>query len=146
MKLHNLTKIKGKSTRKRVGRGNGSGMGTYSSRGCKGQGQRKSGNVRPGFEGGQTPLIRRMPKLRGFKNPLKITYQVINVKHLEAFKENEVVEAAVLLEKRMISKKNVPVKILGYGELKKKIKVGKGIKVSKVARGKIEKAGGKVGV
>ena len=87
MLLNSIKPIKGaKKSKRRVGRGNASGHGTYSGRGCKGQGQRKSGNVRPGFEGGQTPLIMRLPKLKGFKNPNKIDFQIVNVKDLERFK------------------------------------------------------------
>ena len=83
MNLQTLKSKKGaRHRRKRVGRGNGSGMGTFSTRGMNGQNARSGGNRRPGFEGGQTPFIKRMPKLKGFKNPNYIDYQVINVKDL----------------------------------------------------------------
>ena len=143
MKLNSL-KPKVKKTRKRVGRGNASGSGTYSGRGCKGQGQRKSGKVRPGFEGGQTPLIMRLPKLKGFKSPNKINYQIVNLKDLnKAFKDGEEVNIETLLNKRLISKKKVHVKILGDGKLEKKLTL-KIHKVSNTAKEKVIKAGGKV--
>lgn len=130
-------------SRRRVGRGNASGHGTYSGRGNKGQGQRKSGNVRPGFEGGQTPLISRLPKLRGFKNPNKMIFQVVNVGSLNDFKDGEEVNIQTLLEKKLVSKKDVPVKVLGNGKLTKKI-VLKVQKASRAAKEKILAAGGKV--
>ena len=132
--------LKGK---KRVGRGNASGRGTYCGRGCKGQGQRKSANVRPGFEGGQTSLISRLPKLRGFKNPNKIIFQVVNVGNLNIFKDSEEVNIQTLLEKKLITKKDVPVKVLGNGKLTSKI-VLKVQKASKVAKDKVIAAGGKI--
>ena len=142
MKLSEL-KPKVSKTRKRVGRGNASGHGTFCGRGCKGQGQRKSGKVRPGFEGGQTPLIMRLPKLKGFKNPSKIIYQIVNLKDLNVFKDGDEVNIEMLLKKRLISKKMTPVKILGMGDLDKKLTL-KVHKVSAVAKEKIIKAGGKV--
>lgn len=129
--------------RRRVGRGNASGHGTYCGRGCKGQGQRKSANVRPGFEGGQTPLISRLPKLRGFKNPNKVIFQVVNVGNLNDFKDGEEVNIQTLLEKNLISKKDVPVKVLAEGKLTKKLSL-KVQKISKAAKDKIIAAGGKV--
>jgi len=128
---------------KRVGRGNASGHGTYSGRGCKGQGQRKSGTVRPGFEGGQTPLMRRLPKLRGFKSPTRIQYQVLNVGDLERFKDGDEVNVLTLIEKKLIKRKDCPVKILGNGKLTKKLTV-KIHKLSASAKKKILSAGGKV--
>lgn len=130
-------------SKKRVGRGNGSGLGTYCGRGCKGQGQRKSPNVRPGFEGGQTPLISRLPKLKGFKNPNKIKYEVLNVEDLNVFQDNDEVNIVSLYEKRLAKRKKLPVKILGNGKLTKKLTV-KVDKLSKEARNKIIAAGGKV--
>ncbi len=144
MKLNEMKpKAGSQKARRRVGRGNASGHGTYSGRGCKGQGQRKSSNVRPGFEGGQTPLISRLPKLRGFKNPNKVFFQIVNVSSLEVFKDNEEVNIQSLLEKKLISKKDVPVKVLGNGKITKKI-VLKVQKASKAAKDKIIAAGGKV--
>ncbi|QQR83409.1 50S ribosomal protein L15 [Candidatus Peregrinibacteria bacterium] len=130
-------------SKKRLGRGNGSGHGTFSGRGCKGQGQRKSGNVRPGFEGGQTPIISRLPKLRGFKNPNRAEFQVLNVADLNRFKDGEEVNMITLLERKLIRKKAEPVKILGHGIIERKLTV-KIHKVSKTAREKIVAAGGSV--
>ncbi|MCK5139599.1 MAG: 50S ribosomal protein L15 [Thermodesulfovibrionia bacterium] len=144
MKLNSI-KIKAgaKKTKRRVGRGNASGAGTYCGRGCKGQGQRKSSNVRRGFEGGQTPLILRLPKLKGFNNPNRVEYQIVNVKDFDVFKEGEEVNTETLLAKNLISKKKLPVKILGMGKVEKKLTV-KVQKVSDTAREKIVKAGGKI--
>ncbi len=144
MKLNEMKpKVGSTKSRKRIGRGNASGLGTYCGRGCKGQGQRKSSNVRPGFEGGQTPLISRLPKLRGFKNPNKVIFQVVNVGSLDSFDDGSEVNIQTLLEKRLVSKKDVPVKILGDGKLVKKLTV-KVQKVSKTAKEKIFAVGGKV--
>ncbi len=144
MKLNSMKSKAGSvKTRKRIGRGNASGHGTYSGRGSKGQGQRKSGNVRPGFEGGQTPLISRLPKLRGFTNPNKVISQVVNVSDLNVYKENEEVNIQSLLEKRLVSKKDVPVKLLGDGKLEKKVVV-RLQKISSTAKAKVIQAGGKV--
>lgn len=144
MKLNAIKrKVGATKTRKRIGRGNASGHGTYSGRGSKGQGQRKSGNVRPGFEGGQTPLISRLPKLRGFKNPNKVVFQVVNVSDLNAFKDGDEVNAQALLEKRLVAKKDVPVKLLGDGKLERKVVV-RLQKISSSAKLKVIEAGGKV--
>jgi len=144
MKLNEMkAKVGSLKGKKRVGRGNASGRGTYCGRGCKGQGQRKSANVRPGFEGGQTSLISRLPKLRGFKNPNKIIFQVVNVGNLNIFKDSEEVNIQTLLEKKLITKKDVPVKVLGNGKLTSKI-VLKVQKASKVAKDKVIAAGGKI--
>lgn len=129
--------------RRRVGRGNASGHGTYSGRGCKGQGQHKSPYARAGFEGGQTPLIMRLPKLKGFKNPNKVYFQVVNVKDLNRFKDGEEVNVLTLLEKKLIRRKGEPVKLLGYGDLTKKLTI-KVHKISATAKDKILQAGGKV--
>ena len=142
MKLNAIKSTANKS-RKRVGRGNASGHGTFSGRGCKGQGQRKSGNVRPGFEGGQTSLISRLPKLRGFKNPNKVHFQVVNVSDLDCFKDGDEVNVLTLLEKRLIRRKLAPVKLLGNGKMTKKVSV-KLHKVSSSARDKVVTAGGKI--
>lgn len=130
-------------SKKRLGRGNGSGLGTFSGRGCKGQGQRKSGNVRPGFEGGQTPLISRLPKLRGFKNPNKTFFQVVNVADLECFDAGAEVNLHTLLEKRLVAKKDVPVKLLGNGKLSKNLVI-RLQKASQSAKKKVLAAGGKI--
>jgi len=143
MKLNSIKPKSGSvKSKKRLGRGNASGHGTYSGRGCKGQGQRKSGNVRPGFEGGQTPLIMRLPKLKGFKSPTKIVYQIINVGDLERFKDGDEVNVLALLQNKLIKRKDCPVKILGNGKLTKKLSV-KAHKISAAAKEKIKAAGGK---
>jgi large subunit ribosomal protein L15 len=128
---------------KRLGRGNGSGHGTFCGRGCKGQGQRKSGNVRPGFEGGQTPLIMRLPKLRGFNNPNRKESQILNVDDLNSFKDGDEVNVVSLIEKNLIKHKTLPVKLLGKGKLTKKLTV-KVHMISSSAKKKIVSAGGKV--
>lgn len=144
MKLHSIKPKAGSvKAKKRVGRGNASGCGTYSGRGSKGTGQHRGGNLRPGFEGGQTPLIMRLPKLKGFKNPNKVLFQAVNVKDLERFNDGDEVNILTLLEKKLIRSKGMPVKILGQGKLTKKLIV-KVHKFSAAAKDKILKAGGKV--
>jgi large subunit ribosomal protein L15 len=144
MKLSTLKPNAGsRASKKRRGRGNASGHGTYSTRGCKGQGQRKSGNVRRGFEGGQTPIIMRLPKLRGFKNVNRVSYQVINVSDLNTFKDGDEVNMLTLLEKGLISKKQLPVKVLATGKLEKKLSI-RLHKMSDAAKAKVVAAGGKV--
>jgi len=144
MQLHSLRPTLGSIKKnKRLGRGNASGHGTFSGRGCKGQGQRKSGNVRRGFEGGQTPLIMRLPKLRGFKNINKVTYQVVNLSALNKFNDGDEVNPEILLEKKIISKRALPIKILGNGQITKKLSV-KAHAFSRVAKAKIIQAGGKI--
>lgn len=144
MKLHELKPNQGSAkARKRVGRGNASGHGTFSCRGCKGQNARTGGGVRPGFEGGQTPLIMRMPKLKGFKSPNRVSYQVVNLSKLGELKDGTEVSLELLLEKGLVSKKNVPVKILGTGDFSKKLKFTTGV-FSATAREKILKAGGTI--
>jgi large subunit ribosomal protein L15 len=143
MLLNSIKSKSGTKAKKRAGRGNASGSGTYCGRGCKGQGQRKSGNLRPGFEGGQTPLIMRLPKLKGFKNPNKLKFQIVNIADLERFNDGEEINVLTLLEKKLIRRKNNPVKLLGNGKISKKLNI-KLHKVSVVAKEKIEAAGGKV--
>jgi large subunit ribosomal protein L15 len=143
-KLLDLRSNKGARNKfKRVGRGNASGKGTYSGRGRNGQNQRTGGGTRPGFEGGQTPLYRKMPKLKGFNNINRINYQVVNVGKLETFANNEEIDITKLFEQNLISNKIQPVKILGDGEVSKKLTL-KVDKVSASAKAKIEKAKGKV--
>ncbi len=144
MKLNTIKSNAGSTkASRRVGRGNASGHGTYCGRGCKGAGQRKSPHNTAGFEGGQTSLIMRLPKLKGFRNPNKVIYQIINVVALDVFNDGEEVTPQSLLEKKLITKKAEPVKVLGDGKITKKLTV-KVHKVSRVAREKIMKAGGKV--
>ena len=145
MQLHDLKPNAGSNKRrKRVGRGNGSGKGTYSGRGLNGQGSRAGGTKGAGFEGGQTPLAMRLPKLPGFVSPRRIEYKPINVSTLEARFENDaVIDGAALKAARLTKYEDEPVKILGDGELTKKFTV-KADKVSASAKAKIEAAGGKV--
>ena len=145
MKLDELQPAAGsKFSTKRVGRGIGSGTGKTSGKGHKGQNARSGGGVRPGFEGGQMPLYRRLPK-RGFKNIFAKHYVSINVEDLEKLENGTEVTAEVLKEKGIISKTLDGVKILGRGELTKNLSV-KVAKYSESAKEKIEKAGGKAEV
>lgn len=131
--------------RKRVGRGTGSGHGKTSGRGHKGQRARTSGNVRPGYEGGQNPFQRRVPKF-GFTNPFRVEYQPVNVRDLEQASRHAkggVIDAATLKLAGMIHHAGRPVKILGTGELKSKLLV-KADRFSEEAKKKIEAAGGKI--
>lgn len=145
MKLNDIRSPKSIKKRKRVGRGNASGHGTTSGRGTKGQLSRSGGKTRIGFEGGQMPLQRRVPYLKGFKNTRKIINNTVNVCRLEKFKNDSVIDHKLLEKNGLIMKKSGPVKILGDGKLTKKITV-KANYFSKSARVKIEKAGGKVEV
>lgn len=141
---HNLKpNIGAKKSSRARGRGDGSGKGSFSGRGGKGQTARSGGNIKAGFEGGQTPLIRRLPKLKGFKNPNKMPYQVVNVEKLEAFEDGATINIVALYEKDFVSKKNNPVKILGNGELTKKLNI-KVDACSAEAKKKIELKGGTV--
>jgi large subunit ribosomal protein L15 len=145
MKLHELRPAEGaRKSPKRVGRGTGSGLGRNSGKGEKGQNSRTGGGVRPGFEGGQMPLYRRLPK-RGFTNIFAKEYAVINLDRLNDFEDGTVVTPELLLEKRIINKVKDGVKILGNGELTKNLTI-KATKFSKSAAEKIEAAGGKVEV
>jgi large subunit ribosomal protein L15 len=145
MQLHDLSPAPGsRKDRKRVGRGRGSGHGTTSGRGDKGQNSRAGGTKGPGFEGGQMPLQRRIPKLPGFKNRFRKEYVPVNVGRLEAvFAAGDVVDVAALVDKGLVKSIKVPVKVLGDGELTKALTV-KVDKVSAGAAGKIAAAGGKV--
>lgn len=130
---------------KRKGRGAGSGNGKTAGKGHKGQKARSGGGVRPGFEGGQMPLQRRMPK-RGFDNSVFAKeYQIVNVCDLSSFEADSVVTAKELFEKGLINDRNKAVKILGFGEIEVKITV-QADKFSKSAQEKIEAAGGKAEV
>ncbi|MFQ6046442.1 MAG: 50S ribosomal protein L15 [Gemmatimonadales bacterium] len=142
MGLHNLGRPGNAArTPKRKGRGPGSGLGKTAGRGHKGQRSRASGNVRPGFEGGQMPLIRRVPK-RGFTNPFRVPAQVVNIEALARLPAAEITPA-VLVEHALVSRGDRPVKILATGEPKRAYTV-RGCKASKAAREKIERAGGRV--
>lgn len=124
MKLHELKPSAGStSARKRLGRGNGSGKGTFAGKGVKGQHARSGGKKGGQFEGGQTPLLRRIPKLRGFRNINKVDYAIVNIADLEeTFKDGETVDVTALKETRLIQRVK-PVKILGEGKLTKKLNV-----------------------
>lgn len=146
MKLHELKPAEGSTkSRKRVGRGTGSGLGNTAGKGNKGQNSRSGGGVRPGFEGGQMPTTRRLPK-RGFTNIFSKEYTVINVSDLEErFDSGDEVNIETLFETGLINKVRDGVKVLGDGEITKSLTV-KVQKVSKTAAEKITAAGGKVEV
>ena len=130
--------------RKRVGRGPASGTGQTAGRGLNGQKSRSGGGKGAGFEGGQTPLARRLPKLPGFRNPNRVEYKAVNVSRLDAkFEAGDVVDGESLKAKGIIKKMDEPVKILGDGEITKALTI-KVEKISASARRKIEAAGGKV--
>ena len=145
MKLHDLKPTPGATkARKRVGRGNASGTGTYAGRGMNGQSSRAGGKRRPGFAGGQTTLVKRMPKLGGFKNPRRIEYAIVNVGTLaEHFESGDTVDSKTLVDKRILRNTKKPVKILGNGDIDINLTV-KVAKISKSAAEKITKAKGKV--
>lgn len=128
---------------KRVGCGDGSGHGTYSGRGLKGQKSRAGGGVRLGFEGGQLPIIKRLPRKRGFFNSFRIEYSLVNTGKLNVFEANTEVTPQVLCDARLIKSPSLPVKILGSGEIDRPLTV-KASKFSSSAKAKIEAAGGRV--
>ena len=146
MKLHELSPAEGSVKENfRKGRGAGSGNGKTAGKGHKGQNARSGGGVRPGFEGGQLPLYRKLPK-RGFKNYLfGKQYVIVNVQSLNKFDDGEVVDSAALLAKGVINKVNDGVKVLGEGEITKKLTV-KAAVFSASAKEKIEAVGGKTEV
>lgn len=142
MKQHELAPAEGaRKLRKRVGRGAGSGHGTFSGRGCKGNKARAGFGIRPGFEGGQLPIIKRLPEKRGFVNLFKKDISVINVSALNCFPAGSSVTPETLLAENLIKTTALPVKILAGGEIKKALKV-KVSSYSAAAKGKIEAAGG----
>jgi len=144
MNLSNLrAPRKANENKKRVGRGMGSGMGKTSTRGHKGQGSRSGSSLMRGFEGGQMPLHRRLPK-RGFTNIFKTEYEVVNLDRLATLNETEITPES-LRKAGIVTSKNTLVKVLGQGELKKALTVH-AHKFSKSAQEKIEKAGGKITV
>lgn len=141
MRLHDLKPAKGQTkSKKRVGRGPGSGLGTTAGRGMNGQNSRSGGGVRPGFEGGQMPLFRRIPK-RGFKNYFKKDWVIVNVSDLNRFENGTEITPELLLESGLIKKTGYGVKVLGDGELEKKLVV-KANKFTQSAIDKIRAAGG----
>lgn len=145
MKLYELSPASGSvKDVKRVGRGHGSGNGKTAGKGHKGQWARSGGGVRPGFEGGQMPLARRIPK-RGFNNIFAKVYQTVNVSDLEVFNDGITVDAELLKAQGIIKKELDGIKVLGDGELTKNLTV-KAAAFSASAKEKIEKAGGKAEV
>jgi large subunit ribosomal protein L15 len=142
VKLHHLRPAPGSTRpRKRVGRGRAAGQGKTAGRGTKGWGARH--NPKPGFEGGQMPLQRRVPKLKGFTNPNRVTFAVVNLDVLaERFEAGQEVTPQALLERGMV-RKGMPVKVLGRGDLDRSLTV-RAHAVSATARDKIERAGGTV--
>ena len=141
--LSNLSPQPGsRHPRKRLGRGQGTGHGKTSGRGHKGFKSRSGSGVKPGFEGGQMPLHRRLPK-RGFTNIFKKEYAVVNLVDLDRFDEGDTVDRLALIEKGLMARKYSLVKILGTGEVTKKLKVAVD-KISVAAKAKIEAAGGTI--
>ncbi len=145
MSLFELSgKLGKKKKRKVVGRGNGSGHGSSSCHGSNGQTKRNGGNVRPGFEGGQTPFLRKMPKVRGFKSPFPNRYQIIKLEDLNKFDDNAEVNSESLFAKKLISKKDKPVKLLANGNLEKTLTIivnkasAKAIEAVEAKKGKIQ--------
>ena len=132
-----------KRNRKRVGRGDGSGHGTYSGRGCKGQKSRAGYKMRPGFEGGQLPLIKRLPEKRGFHNPFRTEYSTVKVGDLGVFEPESEVTPEKLVAAGIVKSLRQPIKILAGGEISQPLVV-KVNKFSAAAKAKIEAAGGKV--
>ncbi|MFD1864733.1 50S ribosomal protein L15 [Planococcus sp. FY231025] len=145
MKLHELKPAEGsRSSRKRIGRGIGSGTGKTAGKGHKGQNARSGGGVRPGFEGGQNPLFRRLPK-RGFTNINRKDYAIVNLDVLNRFDEGTEITPALLIESGVVSNERSGIKILGNGNLEKKLTV-KAHKFSGTAKEAIEAAGGQTEV
>ena len=146
MKLHELSPAEGSARDSyRKGRGPGSGNGKTAGKGHKGQNARSGGGVRPGFEGGQLPLYRKLPK-RGFHNAkFSKVYAIVNVEALNVFEDGAVVDLDALLAKKIVRKANDGLKVLGNGELTKKLTV-KATVFSATAKEKIEAAGGKIEV
>jgi large subunit ribosomal protein L15 len=132
-----------RKNRKRVGRGNGSGHGTFCGRGIKGQKSRSGVQIQRGFEGGQLPIIKRLPRKRGFFNPFRVEYSPVNLSELGTFAAGTEITPEKLLEVGFIETLKRPVKILAGGEIKIAITV-KANKFSEAAKAKIEAAGGKV--
>ena len=142
MRLETISASLGsRKARKRVGRGDGSGHGTYSGRGCKGQKSRAGYRMKPGFEGGQLPLIKRLPRKRGFTNIFRIEYSVVNLARLNVFEPESEVDLEKLIAAGIVKSLRKPVKILGEGDIDRPLSV-KAHKFSAAARAKIEAAGG----
>lgn len=145
MNLHDLTPARGaKKRRKRIGRGPGSGHGKTATKGHKGLKARSGGGKRPGFEGGQMPLVRRLPKF-GFTNPFRAEYSIVNVKSFEQWTGAGTITPQALVDAGLVKRKHLPIKILGNGDLNKPLVI-QAHKFSKSAEQKIQAAGGRVEV
>ena len=145
MKLHELSPARGaRKKRKRIGRGPGSGHGKTATKGHKGLLARSGGGKGPGFEGGQMPLVRRLPKF-GFANPFRTEYAIVNVKSFEKWTGADTVTPQALVDAGLVKRKHLPIKILGTGELKKSLVI-QAHKFSKSAEAKIQAAGGRAEV
>lgn len=143
MKQHEISPAAGsQKDRKRVGRGDGSGNGTYSGRGCKGQKSRSGYRMRPGFEGGQLPIIKRLPRKRGFTNLFRKEYSIVKLGALNIFEADSEVTTETLLNAGIVKSLRLPVKILADGDIKHPLTV-KADKFSAAAKTKLEAAGGK---
>lgn len=144
MKQHQLALPRGaKKARKRIGRGDGSGNGSFSGRGMKGQNSRSGGGVRPGFEGGQLALIKGLPTMRGFNNRFRKEFSVVNLDGLAKFEAGSDVTPQIMLGKGLIKDLRVPVKVLGRGDVTGPLTV-EAHRFSASAKRKIEAAGGTV--
>ncbi|MDZ4230953.1 MAG: 50S ribosomal protein L15 [Dehalococcoidales bacterium] len=144
MKQNELSPAAGsRKDRKRVGRGNGSGHGNYSGRGVKGQKSRAGFKMKPGFEGGQLPLIKRLPQKRGFVNMFRTEYNAININRLNIFEAGSEVTPETMLARGLVKSLRHPVKILAGGDIEHSLTV-RAHKFSAAAKAKIEAAGGKV--
>lgn len=145
MNLHELSPAKGATKRrKRIGRGPGSGHGKTATKGHKGLLARSGGGKRPGFEGGQMPLVRRLPKF-GFANPFRTEYAIVNVRSFETWTGAQTVTPQALVDAGLVKRKHLPIKILGSGDLTKPLVIH-AHKFSKSAAAKIQAAGGRVEV
>lgn len=144
MREHEIAPSPGsKHTQKRVGRGHGSGRGTTAGHGTKGQNSRSGVTIRPGFEGGQLPIIKRLPRQRGFRNRFRVEYQVVNVQALDRFDNGATITALELVKAGLIRDTVAPVKVLGQGDITRQVNV-KADKFSASAKEKITAAGGSV--
>ena len=144
MRQDELTPAPGsRKDRKRVGRGDGSGNGTYSGRGCKGQKSRSGFRMRPGFEGGQLPLIKRLPRKRGFTNIFRTPFSIVNLAGLNAFEPDSEVTPEKLMAAGLVKSLKAPIKILAGGDIDRPLTV-RANRFSAAAKAKIEAAGGKV--
>lgn len=145
MNLHDLSPARGaKKRRKRIGRGPGSGHGKTATKGHKGLLARSGGGKRPGFEGGQMPLVRRLPKF-GFTNPFRVEYAIVNLSSFAEWRGRDMVTPQTMVDAGLVKRKKLPIKILGNGELKKPLVI-QAHKFSKSAEAKIQAAGGRVEV